>query len=487
MKTLQLIFCLSIAFITLHSHAQDGSPDLTFGNDGIVIQEIFGEDDYVTDTTKDTNGRIICVGYTWDPVQDVTFNFVAVFLEDGSFDTSFGQNGYILNDINSNYYNEVHVQSDNHILVGGGNEADYKISRFSPEGNLDTTFGDNGALSQPVNAGINRFELDVNNNLFFLGQINIAGDYHVVLKKYLPNGTVDTSFGDNGEAYYPIPNAINANVHSLKLNESQKIIVDCSYQINGILTRNVLRFLSDGSIDTSFGLNGAGTYTIEDDFSCESILLEDGSVLINCRYYDITTFTEVKKMLKLRTDGTYDQNFGGNGFINNMNGVIVQENQRFIADGSYIDWEGGIHLNYSRYSPNGSLDGSFQFSANYSVLETANPIILNSGKLVVAGSSIWYDGPSKIILQRFNNNPLGVPENSIDEFSVYPNPSDGFFTFNNNNGFSSELPYLVTDVSGKIIQKGIINSENTEIDLSEAQSGIYFLNSSNSTLKLLKN
>jgi len=78
-----------------------------------------------------------------------------------------------------------------------------------------------------------------------------------------------------------------------------------------------------------------------------------------------------------------------------------------------------------------------------------------------------------------------MPGLSLDKYvNIYPNPSSGIFILNLNlpgseNQANSELSITVTDMLGKevaLIHNGILNQNDFRIDLSNKQSGVYFLN-----------
>ena len=78
------------------------------------------------------------------------------------------------------------------------------------------------------------------------------------------------------------------------------------------------------------------------------------------------------------------------------------------------------------------------------------------------------------------NNPLNINSQSKSSFNIYPNPTNNFV---NINITTQDLPseYIIYENSGKKLNRGIINSENTSINVSELQSGIYFITISTKT------
>ena len=482
----QVFLLMGLIYIACFS--QDGSPDFSFGNDGIIIHDLNGGEDNLYATDQGISGRIVALGTNYDPNLDVTKNFIAAFLEDGSFDTTFGQNGFLLIDIvNSETFQDVQVQDDNKILVGSDSGSNYKISGYLEDGTVDSSFATNGVLSPFVSGETGSgFVLGSNGNLLIAGK---NGSSNIVLKQFLPNGILDPSFGSNGVTIFVFASVSSLNVRSLRLQENGSIILSCSFTENGISSNNVVRFQSNGAIDASYGLNGIALVPVDEEFSCGSLPFQDGSVLVSCSYYDWLLETLVRRVTKLRPNGSLDTNFGAGGHVAGYYGSIIQPNQRIITNQSVSDFEGGSVLGYRRLYSNGNIDPSFQFSSNYfESLGNTSPILLNSGKMLVASSDIWYNGPDiNIILQRFNNNPLGIQEFDSEKFIVFPNPSEGVFNIHYTTNLDSEIRYQILDVTARIIETGVLTEGSTQIDLSEAKTGIYFLKVANTSLQLLKN
>ena len=112
--------------------------------------------------------------------------------------------------------------------------------------------------------------------------------------------------------------------------------------------------------------------------------------------------------------------------------------------------------------------------------------LLQSGKLLLVGTDIWYNGPEiNIVLQRYNNDPLEVNEVASQSAYMSPNPSSSIFTVYSNIPFE-RTPYQVFDVSGKKIKEGFLTGQNPSIDLSHFEAGIYFMKFGSNTFKLLK-
>ena len=67
----------------------------------------------------------------------------------------------------------------------------------------------------------------------------------------------------------------------------------------------------------------------------------------------------------------------------------------------------------------------------------------------------------------------GIPESQSQmNISVYPNPASDFITVKTNSGFQSS-PYFITDMAGRQVLSGKLNSEENFIEISKFEKGIY--------------
>jgi hypothetical protein len=84
--------------------------------------------------------------------------------------------------------------------------------------------------------------------------------------------------------------------------------------------------------------------------------------------------------------------------------------------------------------------------------------------------------PGTIVFDLRSN--VGLDENT-DNLGVWPNPSTGVFQI---NGLGTNQTYQIANTTGQII----LTSRSNSIDLSNFESGIYFLNTEKSSVKLIK-
>lgn len=76
---------------------------------------------------------------------------------------------------------------------------------------------------------------------------------------------------------------------------------------------------------------------------------------------------------------------------------------------------------------------------------------------------------------------LSTPDHPL---RVYPNPSMGIFTVSVSP--TDNIPYVVTDISGRTVATGILQKKQTDINLTDCAGGMYLLKTIGGTVKLVK-
>ncbi len=224
----------------------DGSPDLTFGTNGVFTYTLNFEANIYACTIRD-NGKIVMTGSTTD------YNDYRILLiqlnEDGTLDNSFGTNGVVVQKIgpDMNFFEDhsyaITLQDDGKILVAGKSyNLDFKfvpvVVRFTESGQLDTEFGTNGVASVPVIDVENDFDcLVVQEDGKIVASGHIANEllsFALLVARFMPDGTLDNTFGNNGIVNYPyqprglvLPLHLTAKYFLPVLQQHQPIISAC--------------------------------------------------------------------------------------------------------------------------------------------------------------------------------------------------------------------------------------------------------------------
>jgi len=163
-----------------------------------------------------------------------------VWAADGDLDTSFSGDGKQTTAIGSgtDEANSVVLQSDGKIVAAGyshnGTNNDFAVVRYNTDGSLDTTFDTDGKVTTDIGSSQDQAYSVV---LQSDGKIVVAGwsyngsnnDFAVV--RYNTDGSLDTTFDTDGKVTTAIGSGIDA-AYSVVLQSDGKIVV-AGYSYNG--------------------------------------------------------------------------------------------------------------------------------------------------------------------------------------------------------------------------------------------------------------
>lgn len=210
-----------------------GKLDSTFDADGVAIQSLGNLNSRIYAIALQSDGKIIAVGSINSGAnQDIA---LARFNSNGTLDLSFGDQGKIIDHIGNHedVAYAVALQPDGKILVAGNSYINSQSSRFAllrycPSGDRDESFGTNGIAVMPQfgsNSWAYAMALQPDNRILLAGTTgsnNLDKDF--ALAKYNPDGTLNSDFGIGGIATTDVQNS-PAIAHSIALLPDYNIIV----------------------------------------------------------------------------------------------------------------------------------------------------------------------------------------------------------------------------------------------------------------------
>jgi uncharacterized delta-60 repeat protein len=437
--------------------------------------------DDVRSIVEQTNGKTVAL-----VASKQGLNYAALLVRyssNGNIDTLFGaDNSGIVDTGLINPY-RLAKQTDGKILVSTVTGI---IKRFTADGFLDTGFANSGVLdfSSTATNGL----VDFINNIATTsdGKIYIAFDYYlndlynIGLYRLNNDGSIDTTFGVDGIASTRF-DTLNANEKEFPqhffIQSDAKIIVACLINYNGTSMGGIVRFSASGTVDTTFGNNGKVTTQTGNFYNPTIIGTQNNKFLIDVK------ISNTRLLTQFNSDGSYDTSFGSNGSVSipySSGDMILQPDGKILCSAN-----GSIN----RFNTNGSLDTSFGTNGvlSTSVYTNFNHIInkllwTKNGKLLEAG----YDFTgSKYIgtLIRYTDLTLGTLDFAVDEnkMLVYPNPIHSEATFNYTLREDSIISITITDLLGRVV-KTIRSKEmqssgdhNQNVSIGELASGNYLL------------
>lgn len=343
-----------------------------------------------------------------------------------TLDPSFNGTGFNITFLGPNFVGELNalaVQQDGKTLAVGraanNGVGEVAVVRYTTDGVLDTTFNGTGEELIPLGneAGANCVAVQNDGKIVIGGSVNIGGNTDFLVVRLNSDGSHDTSF--NGSGLLTLAPGSNAAVRKIAtdtVGTSTEIVLagDAGTIAGNTKHQTVLmRLLSDGSTDTTFGT--AGT-VIENNTGGNRIVeglhvFNDGRILVGSTSVviislpsgpDISIFQAFDQVT---ASGTPDATFGsGTGsvarslhalsaFGTPMNAMDVSADGKIVTVG---DDEGGGGL-LARLTSTGALDTTFHGTGTVNL--TPTPFAVGEDEL-----DVKVDASGKILVIGLKNN-----------------------------------------------------------------------------------
>ena len=278
----------------------------------------------------------------------------------GTLDPKFGRGG-IVTTANTGA-NAGALQGDGKIVVAGfiatnQNQEQPGLLRYNTDGTLDPNFGIGGkVVIGGTNAGA-AFAVAVQTD----GKILAAAPANLQLTvfRFNSNGSVDNTFGNNGAtAIQPAETFLGPASGGIALQPDGRILVATAHNEGGPL-QIVARLLANGHLDSIFGSNG-----VAPTFGGDSVaVLPNGNILVGT---GSVTSAYAPNGAVVKDFGIHGQT---PGFANDVGGFVVNNNSptgtRIITAGSILT---DLNITFTNavsgfllvtYNIDGTLDNAF--------------------------------------------------------------------------------------------------------------------------------
>ncbi len=426
-----------------------GQPDTGFGDNGTLLLEPGPAGNFCTDVLVQPDGGILLSGM----IENVDFRdfFLLRRLSDGSPDVDFGDAGLVITSVsntNDNAY-RLALQNDGNVLLAGTSErlvgADITLLRYSADGKTDLSFGQNGVVLTDVGASrdvLSRLLVLPDQNILCagLGYKGAGADltaYPGILQLH-PGGNPDTDFGNGISFLNPAEPGVLLDIAPLA---DGKIVGAGLFDGKA----GLIRLNSDGLPDASFGNNGIATSSFPDLSSFHALSFTPDGKMLACGASPLPQQTGI--LVRYQANGTYDLNFGLNGQAQAPAGFLSWERLNTLPDGKFLALGtrlvNGASRNYLvQFLENGSPD--LNFGSGGLVIDAGMPAglhraftftRLDSGKLLVAG------GGSALAFAQLL--PNGAPD---PDFGV-----SGFIAHQFDNDEIAKVNALAIQADGRIV------------------------------------
>ncbi len=245
-------------------YLSNGALDNTFGANGKLIKN-FGSTDFGLAMALLPNGKILVAGRAYNGSNgDVA---LIQLNSNGTFDNSFGTGGALMADLfgEDESANALAVQTDGKIVVAGdrysNNASLIALARFNPDGSLDPNFSFDGKMSTSI-GGLSdvahAVAIQSDGKIVVAGISNNTAISDFALARYLSDGTPDNTFSGDGQLTTDVATG-GDYVNSIAIQPDGKILAGgTTAGNNSISDFAVVRYLTDGTLDPSFGVGGIG-------------------------------------------------------------------------------------------------------------------------------------------------------------------------------------------------------------------------------------
>ena len=308
-----------------------GATDSNFGTSG--LRKFNSSDttiDYeARDVVVQPDGKIVVLVQATDGGNHKSM-IVWRLLPDGSTDTNFGDDGEVeISMIEKNIWSSSLVLADSgKILLAGELESDWQFQswffRLNANGEEDTTFRDSNNIAGRVKVTFNTYDCygcevfqGLEGRIMVRGQINVSNQSVAVMARYLPNGTLDTSFSDDG--FLTFPNTpFNITWITDALVTPTGDIVAVAESMIPDQASVLIRVRSNGTLDTSFNSTGLKRYNLQSgaDYTFTSSVTATGTgytVVGAVRETDEDNAPYLATIGRIGTTGEFESTFGTNG------------------------------------------------------------------------------------------------------------------------------------------------------------------------------
>jgi len=284
--------------------------------------------------------------------------------------------------------------------VGSSNITNVSVTcstiKTSTAGSLDTTFGSSGKATTAFGGKNTAMAVQAD------GKIVMAGGsiLDFLLARYNADGTLDASFGTGGLFTTDVGGFTQEEARAVAVQGDGKILVAGNVRVSEVrggtlfdeFTFALVRYNTDGSLDTTFGGTGKVKSTVVGRAFAIAVR-SDGKILL-AGDDTLSAAEDNFRLARFNADGSLDTTFGSAGSvvtdvtagIDGAKNIVLMADDRIVLSGALSK---GTGTGIERYTPDGRPDGSFGTSGSVEIagaFDGEGLAMQSDGKLLLVGS-----------------------------------------------------------------------------------------------------
>lgn len=298
----------------------NGSLDPSFGSGGIAAIALPFIEARSSDLAVRQDGRVVLAG-TAEPFDvDGSDTVVAQLTSSGAIDATFGAGGFTrIGTIRNEGAVDCWFDATGKLVAAGTAWEDglgsLQVVRLNPDGSRDASFGNSGVslIALGGDAGI-RTAAPAPGGRIVLGGLSAGPPSAVsLLARLSATGSLDPTFGSGGLVSVPVQAPGSDEVSRIVAQGDGRLV--CLGSTTGTpsdQTRSLIRFISDGSLDPSFGVGGRVRLAFTDVWNATDVAVQpDGKILI-CGLGSVANGRYAFRVQRFLPSGVRDARFGRN-------------------------------------------------------------------------------------------------------------------------------------------------------------------------------
>jgi uncharacterized delta-60 repeat protein len=318
------------------------------------------------------------------------------------------------------------MDADGSAVVAGWVGTRGLVARFTPAGSLDDSFATGGKKTVGLGSDteLDSLTRQADGKIVAVGSRTSGPSVDSLIVRVTTGGRLDPSF--HGVGTLVDSHGADDRLHAVRMQSNGAIVAGGTDGDEGF----VARVSSTGTPDASF--SGDGERTGLPLTVAAMALQPDGKIVVGGRTPD-----DDFALMRLNTDGTTDESFGGAdgvaadlGGVDAVTAVALDGDGYVVAAGFGHGPSGKAHTIVRRYGPDGTLDGGFAVTDRAFGLndEPVSVLVRGDGKIVVTGNSKVGSDNDLVLLQLnadgTRDSSFGIGGISLVDAGTYPLAND---------------------------------------------------------------